>query len=76
MSIFNNQPGASSREDDIYKDIFFKNATAREYLVEALIYTYVDCEKTGYYEKINSRYMNCVLLEYLFSEKYNRNKLL
>ena len=41
--------GHDSRDDSLYKDVFFTDYAVKEYVMEAIINVYIEAERTGYY---------------------------
>ena len=62
------------REDNLYKDIFFRNASLRELLLEAIVHVYIDAERTGYYEKATFRFMSSMIMEFVWSDQEYRDR--
>lgn len=58
----------------MYKDVFFQNVTMKKYLMNAIVVVYIDCERTGYYEKNNFRFYASLLMEYLWSDHEYRER--
>jgi hypothetical protein len=44
------------------------------YLIEALIAVYIDAERTSYYEKFHFRYIACLIMEFIFTDKEYINR--
>lgn len=61
-------------QNQLYKDIFFRNETMKEYLMEALINVYIDSEKTDYYGKFTYRYASAHIMEYIWQDQDHRAK--
>lgn len=74
QSFSNKKAKHHDREDTLYKDIFFTNHTLKEFLMEALVTVYIDAERTDYYGKFSYRYYSSMIMEYIWSDKFYRNK--